>query len=133
MSETVVTLKLPESIYQQMRQIAEASRQPLEVVMVETFTLLADQALALTADTAVLDDYTDAQLWGVVFRHLPDHVNQRWQQLLKAREGRAISAHEQAELEQIVDMHDYYTLHRSQALVRLKRRGYDTDTYLKGH
>jgi hypothetical protein len=132
MSDMEITLKLPEHIYQHMKQIAEASGQRLEDVMLETYTMLVDQPLALPLDTSMLEDYTDAQLWGIAYRRLPDHVDKRWLHLLEERKHRELTSDENADLERYMEMSDYYMLHRSKALVLLKQRGYDIDAYLKG-
>jgi len=132
MSDVEITLKLPPQIYQQMNKIAQASGQPLDAVMLETFAMLTDQPLALPADTSLLDAYTDAQLWGVVYRRLPTHVDDRWQALLAVRDARPLTDDEAAELARYVDMNDHYVLHRSKALLLLKQRGYDIGAYLSG-
>ncbi len=123
MSDTVITLTLPEKVYQQVKQIAEASGQPLETVILE----MVDQPL----DTASLEHYTDAQLWGMVYRRLPQHVDDRWRELLDVRQDRALTDSENAELERFVAMNDVYVLHRSKALLLLKQRGQDVDAYLR--
>jgi len=132
MSDTVITLTLPERIYQQVSQIAHASGQPLDAVMLETFALLSSQPLALPADTTPLASYTDTQLWAVAYRRLPDAIDARWRELLGLRRERPLAEHEAAELESFVEMNDLYVLHRSEALRLLKGRGYDIDAYLDG-
>ena len=130
MSDIEITLKLPAHIYHQVSKIAEASGQPLDAVMLETFTMLTDQPLALPADTSLLDKYTDAQLWGVVYRRLPAYIDERWRALLDIRAARALSDDENAELARFIDMNDHYMLHRSKALLLLQRRGYAVDIHM---
>ena len=130
MSNTAITLTLPDTLYAQVNQIAKASGQPVESVILATLTMLTSQPLTLSTDTAFLSNYTDTQLWGVIYRHLPEYINRRWQDLLAMRDQRPLTDTEQTELDRVVEMIDLYVLHRSQALVLLKQRGYDIDVYL---
>ncbi len=132
MATVEITLQLPDSIYQQMRQIANASGQPLDAVMLEMYTMLANQPLDLPLDTSWLDNYTDAQLWGIVYRRLPEPLDLRWQELLAIRDDRALTKGEDEELLRVMNMSDQYMLHRSKALLMLQGRGYDTNAYLHG-
>lgn len=132
MATVEITLQLPDSIYQQMRQIADASGQPLDAVMLEMYTMLANQPLDLPIETAWLDNYTDAQLWGVVYRRLPEPLDNRWQELLAIRDDRTLTPSEDEELLRLMTMSDQYMLYRSKALLLLQQRGYDTIAYLRG-
>jgi hypothetical protein len=129
MGEKSVTLHLPDELYESVQEAAEASERPLEDVLVESIGVLFRRPSAdLDMMLAELAGYSDSQLWAVVYRRLP------WPQSLRLRELNAKSAltdAEHNELEHLVDLVDRYMLLRSEALLLLKQRGQDVETYLK--
>ncbi len=128
MGEKSVTLQLPDELYESVQAAAEASERPLEEVLLESIGVLFRRPSAdLERMLAELADYSDSQLWAVVYRRLP------WTQSLRLRELNAkgeLTDAEQSELEQLIDLVDRYMLLRSEALLLLKQRGQDVDTYL---
>lgn len=132
MSQRSVTLNLPEDLYESVHDAAEASERPIEFVLVESLQVLFQSPSPdsdLDAELAKLPDYTDAQLWAVFYRRLP------WDQSLRVRELNArqkfkpLPEIEREELESLVDLTDRYMLLRSEALLLLKRRGNDIESY----
>jgi hypothetical protein len=131
MGEKSITLQLSDELYESVQEAAEASERPLEDVLLESIGVLFRRPSATVNLERLLNelaDYTDAQLWAVVYRRLP------WTQSLRLRElngkGSLIEA-EQYELEQLIDQVDRNMLLRSEALLLLKQRGQDVDSYLK--
>jgi len=129
MGEKSVTLHLPDELYESVQEVAEASERPLEDVLLESIGVLFRRPSSdLNAMLAELANYSDSQLWAVVYRRLP------WPQSLRLRELNAkgqLDDAERHELEQLIDLVDRYMLLRSEALLLLKQRGQDVDTYLK--
>ena len=69
-----LTLDLPEELYEHMRQVAEQSQRSLERVVLESLCLLfvsPTTATDIATALAALRDYTDEQLWAVVYQRLP--------------------------------------------------------------
>lgn len=134
MSLKSVTLEIPDDLYEQVQQVAEASDRSPEAVLLESIDVLFRQPAATVSIDRLLNElphYADAQLWAVVNRQLP------WPQALRLRElsGRgkqgALAETEQTELNSLIDQVDRYMLLRSEALVLLQQRGYEINGYLK--
>jgi hypothetical protein len=134
MSQKSVTLQLPDDLYERVHEAAEASERPIETVLLESIDILFRTPSAagdLDKLLAELSDYSNAQLWAVVYRQIP------WTQSLRLRELSAMGKQslltdtEQTELERLIDLVDRYMLLRSEALLLLKLHGQDIDSYLK--
>ena len=128
-----LTLDLPEELYEHMRQVAEQSQRPLERVVLESLRLLfvspttaPDRATALAA----LRDYTDEQLWAVVYQRLPWLQSQRLHELSATQKREELTADAQGELHALLALNDRAMRLRSEALFLLKNRGHDIETYL---
>lgn len=134
MYQKSITLQLPDDLYERIQEAAEASERPVEKVLMESIDALFRHPLAsedLDGLLADLQAYSAAQLWAVVYRRL------RWAQSLRLRELSAkgkqgqLSDTEHTELEQLVNLVDRDMLLRSEALLLLKQRGENVESYLK--
>lgn len=128
MSQQTVSLDLPEELYERINRVAQDTNRPVERVLLESLDLLfGDSADA----TEALDSYSDEQLLAVVYRQFAWPYDTRMRELTaQSKEGR-LTDDEGAELEKLVRLWDQYVLHRTQALVFLKQRGYDLDKLLQ--
>lgn len=72
----------------------------------------------------------DEQLWALVHRKIAWPQDARLRELTALGKQGTLSTEEQAELESLIDAYDQYVLLRSQALLYLKRRGYDVEQRL---
>lgn len=128
-----VTLQLPDELYDSVQEAAEASDRAIEMVLLESLGLLfrRPSAADIEAELRELTDYSDAQLWAVVYRRLPWTHSVRLQELSQKNKQGQLTAAEQREIEQLIDLIDRYMLLRSEALLLLKQRGHDVETYLK--
>jgi hypothetical protein len=128
---TIQTLHiaLPEAIVQRLQRVAEATRQPLEKVVVQTICgnllpVLEDLSPALREVVADLPTLTDEALWAVARTPLPPKQWWRHQRLLqKAQEGTLTDA-EQHELAALRTATDRFVTRRSYALALLKWHGH---------
>lgn len=112
MSDQAVFLQLPEHLYNRIRQVAEASNQSLETLLVDSLSLMFGKL----PDHEQLAAFSDQHLWAIVSRQPP----------LQEREiGR--SAEDQT---RSIEEYDRYVLLRSQALLLLKQRGHDVEQRL---
>jgi hypothetical protein len=134
MNRKSITLEIPDDLYEQVQQAADASERSPEAILLESIDVLFRQPAASTSIDHLLNElphYSDAQLWGVVNRQLP------WTQSLRLRElsGRnkqgELLAPEQTELYNLIDQVDRYMLLRSEALLLLRQRGHEIKNYLK--
>ena len=78
-----------------------------------------------------LQQYTDDELWAVVDQRLTQKQDARLRELIALGKQGQLSADEQAEMEQLVDLVDHQMLLRSEALLLLQQRGHDIDLYLQ--
>lgn len=128
---TVQTLHipLPEAIVQRLQQVADATRQPLEDVVVQTICgnlppALDDLSPALRAVVADLPTLSDEALWAVARTALPPQQWRRHQRLLRKVHEGLLTAAEQQELETLREVTDRFVTRRSYALALLKWHGH---------
>ena len=78
----------------------------------------------------LLQSLTDEALWAVVRRPLAWGQDIRLRELTAQSKARNLTPDEEIEIDQLVEAYDRYVLLRSQALMLLKSRGQDVDSYL---
>jgi hypothetical protein len=134
---TVQTLHipLPEAIVQRLQRVADATRQPLEEVVVQTICgnlppALEDLSPALREVVADLPTLGDEALWAVARTSLPPQQWRRHQRLLRRAQEGPLTAAEQQELETLREATDRFVTRRSYALALLKWHGHTLPTDL---
>ena len=78
-----------------------------------------------------LESYRDDQLWGVVVQRMAWPQRERLRELTSRGKQGDLTDFEQAELDNLLDRVDSFTLRRSHALSLLKQRGYSLDHYFR--
>jgi hypothetical protein len=134
MSGKSITLDLPEDLYERVRQVAEQSQRPLERVLVESIRLLfvpPPTSTDVVATLTAMPNYSDAQLWAVVYQRLAWPQSQRLHELSAKNKLEELTEDEQSEFEYLLTLNDHAMLLRSEALLLLKNRGHDIATYLE--
>lgn len=129
-----VTLEIPDELYQSVQEAADATDRSLEAIVLGSLELLFKKPSPLSNLESLLNAlsaYSTPELWAVVYRQLPWSQSARLRELSAKRNQAMLAEIESAELDQLVDLVDRYTLLRSEALMRLKERGEDISTYLK--
>lgn len=129
-----ITLQIPDELYARIEQAAADSARSTEAVLQDSIDIMfsepTDNAI-MEALLAAMPFYTERQLWAVVYGRLPLEKSFRLHELVdKAKQG-ATSTSEESELDELVALVDRYMLLRSEALVMLKERGHDIDSYWK--
>jgi hypothetical protein len=123
-SRRTVLLELPAELFERVRELANGSNRAVEAVLLDSLAVLfgtppgdqEDEALAM------LDGYTDDQLWAVVYQALTWPDNDRLRDLMaRGRQARLTPA-EEVELDALLDQVERYTLWRTRALWLLKER-----------
>jgi hypothetical protein len=130
MNDESVSLKISGKLYERAKQMSAESNRPVEAVLMDSLNLL----FGVEDEDIQLDDITnlsDEQLWGIVHQRLAWPQETRLRELTALGKQNLLSEDEQAELEQLIDRVDRYTLLRSQALLLLKQRGYDVEQRLR--
>jgi hypothetical protein len=129
-----ITLQIPDELYARLEQVAAHAAQSPEAVLQESIDVLLSEPtndLAMNAQLAALPIYSDQQLWSVVHKRLLPEKSQRLHELLAAAKQNELNDATKEELSSLVDLVDRYMLLRSQALLLLKQRGQDIESYWK--
>jgi CHAD domain-containing protein len=110
-------LNIPDEVIAAARQIAEATAQPVEDVLLNRLkTVLPALPPDEEAELEALHHLSDDALWTI--------AHERMQDLMDKNSLGTISPEEYAELEQLVDRGQRLTLRKSEAAAILTRRGY---------
>lgn len=129
MTEQVVTLSLPESVYEQIRRAAEKSHRPIHEVLVEAVSAAAPVVdtpqPTLRSALAQMTYLNDAALWQAARATMTLDQRERLAELHTAQQRRALAPEEQAEEQALLALYRETLLVRAQAAVLLKQRGYD--------
>jgi len=129
MTMHAVTITLPETVYEQIRQAAERVHRPVDDVLAE-----AVAAAAPVMDTppgnlrsvlAHLAYLNDAALWQAARATMSIEQRARLATLHDKQQGESLSTEERAEEQALLTLYRETLLVRGQAAVLLKQRGYD--------
>lgn len=129
MSEKLITLPIPDELYERMQEAAAASERSLEDVLLETLGV-AFQTDVDFPSLEALGKYTNEQLWAVVQRRVAWGQSLRLRELSAKNKLQKLTQDEEIELDHLLDLNDSYILLRSQALLLLKERGQNISSHL---
>jgi hypothetical protein len=129
MSLQSINIQLPDEIYRRLRQMAAATHQPLEEVIVQTIRgnlppALDDLQPDMRELVADLEQLGDEAVWAVAREATFPARWRRHQRLLQKVQDGTLTDVEQAELDELRSSVDREVLRRSYALALLKWRGY---------
>ena len=129
MTVQAITLNLPETVYEQIRQAAEKAQRPVDEVLVEAVTAVApvisiapENLRTALAQMAYLND---AALWQAARATMTAEQRERLEALHDKQQRAELTAEEQAEEQALLALYRETLLVRAQAAVLLKQRGYD--------
>lgn len=122
-----VTLELPQTLYQRLRQ---KSQQRRSTVLQELYRFAendADENTTRDVDKELLwlDALSDEMLWQVARSRVEQNKQDRMLELFDKRDESSLSEIEYAELDEILELGNRITLLRAESALLLKRRGYD--------
>ena len=129
MTTQVVTLHLPENLYLRLQQVAQATRQSfdevvLRAIQVGTPPSWEDAPAEFQADLAVLDRLDDDLLWHIARSRQTEADMVRYQELLEKNASNTISDTERAELTRLRTEADRFMLRKVHAAALLRWRGH---------
>jgi hypothetical protein len=120
-----VTITLPETVYEQIRQAAERAHRPVDDVLAEAVTAVAPVMDAppgnLRSALAHLAYLNDAALWQAARAAMSVEQRERLAALHDKQQRESLTAEEQA----LLTLYRETLLVRGQAAALLKQRGYD--------
>lgn len=125
----VVTINLPETVYEQIRQAAERAHRPVDDVLAEAVVAVAPVIDApsgeLRSALAHLAYLNDAALWQAARTTMPAAQRERLAALHDKQQREPLTGEERAEEQALLALYRETLLVRAQAAVLLKQRGYD--------
>jgi hypothetical protein len=125
----VVTITLPEMVYEQIRQTAERSHRPVDDILAEAVTAVAPVMDAppgsLRSALAQLAYLNDAALWQVARTTMPIEQRERLASLHHKQQREPLTTEERSEEQTLLALYRETLLIRGQAAILLRQRGYD--------
>jgi hypothetical protein len=129
MPEHVVTITLPDMVYEQIRQAAERSHRPFNDVLAEAVTAAAPVMDvphgSLRSALAHLAYLNDAALWQAARTTMPAEQRERLATLHDKQQREPLAAEERTEEQGLLALYRETLLVRGQAAILLRQRGYD--------
>lgn len=127
MSDHVVTITLPEIVYEQIREAAERSHRPIEDVLADAVAAAAPvmdaPAGSLRSALAHLAYLNDAALWQVARTSMPVEQRERLATLHDKQQREPLTTEEQIEEQALLTLYRETLLVRAQAAILLRQRG----------
>jgi hypothetical protein len=129
-SHPVLTLELPDDIYERVRRAANGMNQPVESAIVNIVRAATPSLEKIPdeyrADLEAMEDLRDKELWSIL-RSRPALATQRRQErLLNKNQGGELTERERRALGELRADGDRQMLRRSYAALLLKYRGHRT-------
>ena len=124
-----VTLQLPENIYRRLANNAQATKRPLEDVILHALTIggpptWEDVPAEFQAELAEMDRLDDEVLWKIVRSRKTEQEMADYDELLEKNKSGRLSNTEKLELAELRNQADLFTLRKAHAAVLLRWRGH---------
>jgi hypothetical protein len=128
MTTQTITLSLPEPLYRSARQVAEATKQPLEALLTDsiarTLPPLDDVSLEEATELANLASLNDASLWQEARATMKPAEQATMHELLDRQGGSELMPADHARLQDLLDVYGRLMVRKAHAYLLLARRGY---------
>jgi hypothetical protein len=128
MSQSVLTLELPEEIYERVRRAARGMKQPVEAALVNIVKAatpsLEQVPVEYRAELEAMEELGDADLWRAAKSVLPPDRQRRLANLLGKSQNGKLTERDQQTLSRLRKAADRVMLRRSYAYLLLKYRGH---------
>ncbi len=130
MNLSTVALELPDEILDEAQDIARGRNLSVESILQDGLVMVFGKAADSEISADILEDFSDEQLWEIVNRRLPWSQDSRMRELSAQDKRKKLTEPEMQELEELLTALDRQILLRSRALLQMKRRGLDVDSFL---
>lgn len=129
MTTQAVTLHLPEDLYLRLQQVAQATRQSFDEIVLRAIQIGAppsweDTPAEFQADLAALDRLDDDLLWHIARSRQTEADMVRYQELLEKNANNTIPDTERTELTRLRTEADRFMLRKVHAAALLRWRGH---------
>ncbi|MGH2542117.1 MAG: hypothetical protein ACRDIB_04950 [Ardenticatenaceae bacterium] len=129
MSSYPITLPVPTHIYERARELADATKQPVEKILVEQLEEAFSEPLPRLPtneqdELEALAHLSDAALWTIAREQMPEAQQLRLQALMDANSSGAITEPQHQELHRLVEQGQQLMLRKAQAAALLTERGH---------
>lgn len=125
----VVTITLPELVYEQIRQASERTHRPLDDVLAEAVTAAAPvmdtPPGTLRSALAHLAYLNDAALWQAARTTMPAEQRERLAALHDKQQREPLTPEERSEEQALLALYRETLVVRGQAAILLRQRGYN--------
>ena len=133
MSVQAINLQLPANLYQHLVDVAEASQQPLNEIVLQSIRAGLPPTLThiperFRDDIRSLNQLSDKLLWQITRQDLSDDKAELYEQLLVKNQQDDLTPDEQLTLDILREEADLLMLRRSYAYTLLKWRGHRIPT-----
>ena len=135
MAEETLTLNVPESLYQRLKQRAAVEHRSLEEVVIDTLVTAVPEEDRITPELeqllnsmASLDDET---LWRAARNDLAREAAEEIRRLRAKRERKGLTLDERQRCADLLRQYDEGILIRAEAAALLKQRGHNIDVLLE--
>jgi hypothetical protein len=132
----ILTLAIPQPLYDRYKRQAERTRRSLEDVVLaalaEAVPADGDLPADVAATIAALATLDDATLWGIARSRPPMHDWERRAELGDKRQREGLSDDELREAAALAHRHDLALALRAEAAALLKQRGHDVHILVAG-
>ncbi len=119
----LLQLELPDALYDHAVSVAKSSRRPIEQIIVEWIRPPVPPSEAEVQDPLDgLEELSSEELRHLAKSQVPFAQSQRLANLLTTQQKRSLTAGEQQEAAQLVQLEDLHTLRKAKALYLLKQR-----------
>jgi len=133
MTVEIVTLQIPEILYQRLLNTARATQRPLEEIMLHAIKIGSppewDNVPAeFQAEIATLDKLDDNALWQIALSQKTAADMKRYNTLLEGNQNDTLTDTERLELMALRQVADRFMLRKAQAAALLRWRGHRVPT-----
>ncbi len=130
-----VTIRLPETLYHQVKARARRTQRTIEdevaAVVAAALPELGDLPHPSSDEMEQMALMTDHELWQAARATMTVTESRRMQAFLLKRQGEGLSLDQEAEAEQLVRRQERLVLIRARAAALLKQRGHDVADLMK--
>lgn len=130
MNLSTVALEIPDEIIEEAQDIARGRNLSVESILQDGLVMVFGKAADSEVCADILEDFSNEQLWEIVNRRMPWSQDSRMRELTALGKRSTLTEREMKELEDLLATLDPQILLRSRALLQMKRRGLDVDSFL---